>query len=297
MRWEKIPLLITSLILYLTTAVSADNPIYDGNGNPTDETLNTRGNPSAQSYDPQGRLETNLPPFCIVKPSFQSGVAPYEARLDASESYDPEGDPLTFYWTAGDGSKVVANGPIFTHNYTTIGAYYGNVVCSDQVQRESHPWAGFEVCVKEEPEPTYRMFLPFISNNYRPPRPPPCSTRWATVEYVDRIGRTQVMTLTFQPVMADVQSVGVLPYGRHVDVNMVDDRPIDKVYRQGTWYEYYENLGPHWGFFGSHEQDRERLTRGPDDIWLKAGPLHLIGFEYYDYEDTCLAGFMIEHDP
>lgn len=45
----------------------------------------------------------------------------HEITVDASASYDPDGDALVYHWTFGDGTE--ATGPTATHTYTEPGSY------------------------------------------------------------------------------------------------------------------------------------------------------------------------------
>ncbi len=57
----------------------------------------------------------NLKPIIEVTPELVYGFSPQNVILDASESYDPEGGPLTFEWDLGDGNT--ASGAIVEHTY------------------------------------------------------------------------------------------------------------------------------------------------------------------------------------
>lgn len=72
---------------------------------------------SRYRYLPNG----SQPPIVAVSADRTYGPAPLSVRFDASASVDPEGAPLTFTWSFGDGT-VVDGGPIQTHVYTSRGA-------------------------------------------------------------------------------------------------------------------------------------------------------------------------------
>ncbi len=57
----------------------------------------------------------NLKPVIVATPEVIYGYSPKTVTFDASESYDPEGGPLTFEWDLGDGN--IASGPVVEHEY------------------------------------------------------------------------------------------------------------------------------------------------------------------------------------
>jgi glucose/arabinose dehydrogenase len=61
----------------------------------------------------------NLRPVPVVEADTLFGSAPMTVEFDASESFDPEGGPITYEWDFGDGST--ATGPNATHEFTGEG--------------------------------------------------------------------------------------------------------------------------------------------------------------------------------
>jgi PKD repeat protein len=57
------------------------------------------------------------------------GYSPLAVNCSADGSYDPDGDPLTYAWTFGDGSS--AQGPSPTHTYAPEGSYSVTLEVSD----------------------------------------------------------------------------------------------------------------------------------------------------------------------
>ena len=51
-------------------------------------------------------------------------------QFDASEAVDPDGDPLQFYWSFGDGN-ISQDGPKISHQYQQGGNYRVNVIVDD----------------------------------------------------------------------------------------------------------------------------------------------------------------------
>lgn len=75
----------------------------------------------------------NYPPVALatITPSPIAYVN-QEVEFDASSSYDPEGEPLTYSWDFGDGSGTgwVSN-PVSTHTYTEPGEYDVSLIVND----------------------------------------------------------------------------------------------------------------------------------------------------------------------
>jgi len=57
----------------------------------------------------------NLKPVISVNPEIVFGIGELEISFDASQSYDPEGEELSFSWDFGDG--VSGSGPEISHTY------------------------------------------------------------------------------------------------------------------------------------------------------------------------------------
>jgi PKD repeat protein len=73
---------------------------------------------------------TNSPPQASVVASTTSGSAPLTMNFDASTSYDPEGDPISFNWNFADGSANQV-GAITSHTFNQTGLYPVTVVVND----------------------------------------------------------------------------------------------------------------------------------------------------------------------
>ena len=64
--------------------------------------------------------------FTLTPPS---GQAPLAVSFDASASSDPDGDPLTYFWSFGDGSS--ATGQAASHTYTAAGSFTAVLTVND----------------------------------------------------------------------------------------------------------------------------------------------------------------------
>jgi thermitase len=71
---------------------------------------------------------SNTPPFAFVDAP-ASGQAGAPVQFDATASYDPDGDPLTFSWDFGDGN--LGSGPTPSHTYQTAGMFTVALTLSD----------------------------------------------------------------------------------------------------------------------------------------------------------------------
>lgn len=94
-----------------------------------------------------------------------------------------------------------------------------------------------------------------------------------------------------------MRSVGVLPYGRYVYLETNDGGEIGKAYLQYDWYQYLENVGPRWGFYGVFERDWPVPGAAVYDMQLEPGKQHVFGLEYRDGDVLCLAALKIQYDP
>lgn len=71
----------------------------------------------------------NAPPTPIVESDKRSGLAPLTVKFDASQSTDPNSDPLTFEWTFSDGGT--ASGAKVSHTFQKMGRYTIDLVVKD----------------------------------------------------------------------------------------------------------------------------------------------------------------------
>ena len=82
-------------------------------------------------YEPNDGVSppVNNTPIAIVEASTLSGIAPLDISFDGSDSYDPDGDNLTYTWDFGDGNT--ANGITVSHNYSEVGDYTVSLTVDD----------------------------------------------------------------------------------------------------------------------------------------------------------------------
>lgn len=73
----------------------------------------------------------NQPPAIALTATPTTGTPPLEVTFDASASVDPEGGPLTFNWTFGDGTSIANGSTIEKHTYTTVGSFTARLTVTD----------------------------------------------------------------------------------------------------------------------------------------------------------------------
>jgi len=79
----------------------------------------------------------NHPPVAVATASPTSGAAPLAVSFNGAGSSDPDGDPLTYGWTFGDGGTSSAQNP--AHTYTTSGTFNATLIVTDSKGAPSQP--------------------------------------------------------------------------------------------------------------------------------------------------------------
>jgi glucose/arabinose dehydrogenase len=74
-------------------------------------------------------LQSNQAPIAVVSSNTTSGAAPLTVNFSSAGSSDPEGQPLSYSWTFGDGSTSTAANP--SHTYAQAGQYTARLSVSD----------------------------------------------------------------------------------------------------------------------------------------------------------------------
>jgi glucose/arabinose dehydrogenase/chitodextrinase len=76
-------------------------------------------------------VQGNQSPVAAASANPTSGPAPLTVTFSSAGSLDPEGQPLTYAWTFGDGDTSTAANP--THTYNRAGLYSARLTVSDGV--------------------------------------------------------------------------------------------------------------------------------------------------------------------
>jgi len=98
----------------------------------------------------QGQAEQNVPPVALFTASPAAGVAPLTVTLDAQDSYDVDGQVVSYDWVFGDGAT--GTGDSTQHVYTDAGTYRVALTIRDNDGASS--LAGHDVTVEVViPEP------------------------------------------------------------------------------------------------------------------------------------------------
>jgi len=115
---------------------------YDSNNNSTDFVIQSTPTPQnsilSQQTIPSTDISsptntsssdfTNHPPFAVAGSSI-TALTNQEILFDASESYDMNNDPITYFWNFGDGATDIEEET--THTYTYPGQYLVSLLVSD----------------------------------------------------------------------------------------------------------------------------------------------------------------------
>ena len=72
---------------------------------------------------------TNQSPYVVAAATPTSGLRPLQVSFSSTGSFDPEGLPITYQWTFGDGATSTSANP--SHTYQTSGSYIARLAVSD----------------------------------------------------------------------------------------------------------------------------------------------------------------------
>jgi glucose/arabinose dehydrogenase len=75
----------------------------------------------------------NRSPVAVVTASPTSGLAPLTVNFNATGSFDPDGNPITYLWNFGDGFSTQTTTPTTSRNYTANGTYFATLQIRDSL--------------------------------------------------------------------------------------------------------------------------------------------------------------------
>lgn len=88
---------------------------------------------AACSMDAITLEKVNQPPVASFTYSPQNAVVGEEITFDASSSYDPDGQIVSYDWDFGDGNHSTTQDNVITHDYANAGDYTANLMVTDNV--------------------------------------------------------------------------------------------------------------------------------------------------------------------
>ena len=88
-------------------------------------------------------VQSNQAPIANVSATPRAGPAPLNVAFSSSGSSDPEGRPLTYEWSFGDGATSTQANP--SHTYTSSGTYQARLEVSDGENRSLSSPIGISV--------------------------------------------------------------------------------------------------------------------------------------------------------
>ncbi|SMC61920.1 Glucose/arabinose dehydrogenase, beta-propeller fold [Kibdelosporangium aridum] len=88
-----------------------------------------QGDANSAVYRIEYRPAGQRPPVAAASANRTSGAAPLAVNFSSAGSSDPDGGPLTYRWTFGDGGTSTAANP--SHTYTANGTYTAQVTVTD----------------------------------------------------------------------------------------------------------------------------------------------------------------------
>jgi glucose/arabinose dehydrogenase/chitodextrinase len=106
-------------------------------------------------------VQSNQPPVAVSSADTSVGPAPLTVNFSSAGSSDPEGSPLTYSWTFGDGATSTAANP--SHVYTQAGQYTARLFVSDGVNTT----LAAPISIKAGNPPTATILMPQDGATFR----------------------------------------------------------------------------------------------------------------------------------
>jgi glucose/arabinose dehydrogenase/chitodextrinase len=99
-------------------------------------------------------IQSNQAPIAVASANLTSGPTPLTVDFSSAGSLDPEGQPLTYLWTFGDGGTSTVANPAYT--YTENGQYTVRLTVSDDANSTLAP----PLFISAGDTPTATIFFP-----------------------------------------------------------------------------------------------------------------------------------------
>jgi glucose/arabinose dehydrogenase len=100
-------------------------------------------------------------PVANAQADVTKGGAPLTVHFSSTGTYDPDGDPLTYLWTFGDGTTSTEADPVKT--YPDVGVYSARLTVSDGLE----PVSPQPIVVQVGVAPTLTVAVPAEGSTYR----------------------------------------------------------------------------------------------------------------------------------
>jgi glucose/arabinose dehydrogenase/PKD repeat protein len=105
-------------------------------------------------------VQSNLPPIVVASATPVPNMMPMPVLFSSDGSYDPEQQPITYFWTFGDGDTSTEANPI--HLYTQPGQYTARLTVSDNVNTSLSP----PLVINAGNRPTATIALPLDGSHF-----------------------------------------------------------------------------------------------------------------------------------
>ncbi len=189
----------------------------------------------------------NNAPVAAISADVTSGTVSLTVTFDASDSYDTDGDDLTYSWDFGDDSSDTVVSP--SHTYTTVGSFIATVTVSDgELEDQASVTIEVDSSTTTLCEDPVSITIPYTQEGAG-------QYCWVTSEEISYVNSWSLDELT----------INGIDYTNVWSSDLPD--AID-----GVWYIYYD--GPYtWSHFDAASAEDLKSANGSSDFAeIKAYP-------------------------